>query len=109
MDYAVNHKEVCEAAKALTENENECDFKIAKSEDHLKNLLTPQYSWLFMHIGKLEKGVKFLVDLRTDILVRDGSNENAIKMLIFWGKNMIYENLYSRICYLNQQLKITTT
>lgn len=40
-----------------------------KLEEKLKNSLTPQYSWLFMHIGRLERGVKFLVDLRTDVLV----------------------------------------
>jgi hypothetical protein len=40
-----------------------------KAEEWLRNLLTPQYSWLFIHMGRLEKGVKFLVDLRTDILV----------------------------------------
>lgn len=66
--YAVNHKQVCQAAKVLAESDD-TDLKIVKTEDKLRNLLTPQYSWLFMHIGKLEKGVKFLVDLRTDVLV----------------------------------------
>jgi hypothetical protein len=41
-----------------------------KAEERLKYLLTPQYSWLFIHVGRLERGVKFLVDLRTDVLVR---------------------------------------
>ena len=40
-----------------------------KLEEKLKSSLTPQYSWLFMHVGRLERGVKFLVDLRTDVLV----------------------------------------
>jgi malonyl-CoA decarboxylase len=40
-----------------------------KGEEQLKNLLTPQYAWLFIHVGRLEKGVKFLVDLRTDVSV----------------------------------------
>jgi malonyl-CoA decarboxylase len=43
--------------------------QIMKAEERLKNLLTPQYSWLFVHVGRLERGVKFLVDLRTDVLV----------------------------------------
>lgn len=38
-------------------------------ERNLKNALTPDYQWLFIIIGRLESGVKFLVDLRTDILV----------------------------------------
>lgn len=43
--------------------------QIMKAEERLKNLLTPQYSWLFIYLGRLERGVKFLVDLRTDVLV----------------------------------------
>lgn len=38
-------------------------------EQNLKNILIPDYQWLFLIIGRIESGVKFLVDLRTDILV----------------------------------------
>lgn len=38
-------------------------------ERTLKNVLTPAYHWLFFMIGRLQHGVKFLVDLRTDVLV----------------------------------------
>jgi len=38
-------------------------------ERTLKNVLTPAYHWLFVIMGRLQHGVKFLVDLRTDILV----------------------------------------
>jgi len=44
--------------------------QIIKIQERLRNALTPQYSWLFSHVGRLENGVKFLVDLRTDVLVR---------------------------------------
>ncbi|KAK7872596.1 hypothetical protein R5R35_001934 [Gryllus longicercus] len=65
-EHSVDHKLICNAAKSLQE---ECDKNlIIKGEERLKNLLTPQYAWLFLHIGRLEKGVKFLVDLRTDLL-----------------------------------------
>jgi hypothetical protein len=51
-------------------HEDECNRRqIMKAEERLKDLLTPQYSWLFIHMGRLERGVKFLVDLRTDVLV----------------------------------------
>ena len=43
--------------------------QMIKFEDKLKVLLTPQYLNLFKLIGRLEKGVKFLVDMRTDVLV----------------------------------------
>lgn len=38
-------------------------------ERTLKDVLTPAYRWLFVIIGRLQYGVKFLVDLRTDVLV----------------------------------------
>jgi len=38
-------------------------------ERTLKDILTPAYHWLFVIIGRLQHGVKFLVDLRTDVLV----------------------------------------
>ncbi|KAJ9583825.1 hypothetical protein L9F63_021828 [Diploptera punctata] len=74
-EHAVDHQMVCKAARSLIAleqhqlKEEECDKRqIIKGEERLKSLLTPQYSWLFSHVGRLEKGVKFLVDLRTDVL-----------------------------------------
>ncbi|XP_069689854.1 malonyl-CoA decarboxylase, mitochondrial-like [Periplaneta americana] len=71
-EHAVDHQMVCKAAKSLVSlelHEDECDRRqVMKGEERLKNLLTPQYSWLFIHMGRLERGVKFLVDLRTDVL-----------------------------------------
>lgn len=40
-----------------------------KTEEKLRNELTPKYDWLFWYLGRLEHGVKFLVDLRRDVLV----------------------------------------
>ena len=40
-----------------------------KSEDRLRHVLSPLYMQLFNLIGQLEGGVKFLVDLRADLLV----------------------------------------
>lgn len=72
-DHAVDHQMVCKAAKSLVyieqKHEDECNRRqIMKAEEWLKNLLTPQYSWFFIHVGRLERGIKFLVDVRTDIL-----------------------------------------
>ncbi|EEB17700.1 malonyl-CoA decarboxylase, putative [Pediculus humanus corporis] len=73
-DYAVNHYKVFQLSETLakcsniSESDAKSDAKILKNEDQLRTILTPQYSWLFLNIGKLEKGVKFLVDLRTDVL-----------------------------------------
>ena len=42
---------------------------IGKSEDRLRHVLSPLHMQLFNLIGQLEGGVKFLVDLRADLLV----------------------------------------
>ncbi|KAK3918189.1 Malonyl-CoA decarboxylase, mitochondrial [Frankliniella fusca] len=69
-EYAIDHNAVRKAAEQmaqLQEKEN-LSKQFIKLEERLKNSLTAQYSWLFMHVGRLERGVKFLVDLRTDVL-----------------------------------------
>lgn len=68
-NHAVDHDRVHSAAQSLVELTDKIPAKLSKSEDNLRNALSPQYSWLFNRIGRLENGVKFLVDLRTDILV----------------------------------------
>lgn len=46
------------------------DAAILQAEKRLRQSLIPGYSTLFSHISRLGGGVKFLVDLRADLLVR---------------------------------------
>ena len=39
-------------------------------EERLRSALNAKYQQLFSQIGRVEGGVKFLVDMRADILVR---------------------------------------
>ena len=39
------------------------------SADRMRSALRPKFKTLFVHIGRVDGGVKFLVDLRADILV----------------------------------------
>jgi malonyl-CoA decarboxylase len=39
------------------------------TEERLRHTLIPQYQQLFSKIGRINGGVKFLVDMRADILV----------------------------------------
>lgn len=75
MEYAVDHNSVCETAQKLfTEPCNERQMII--HEKNLRNVLIPPYQWLFTIMGRLKHGVKFLVDLRTDILAILYCNNN---------------------------------
>ena len=42
---------------------------LLRAEERVRLALTPKYQQLFKYISHLENGVKFLVDLRADILV----------------------------------------
>ncbi|XP_031846449.1 malonyl-CoA decarboxylase, mitochondrial isoform X2 [Nomia melanderi] len=66
--YAVQHNDVYNIARKLIDTKLEEERRILTYERNLKNILVPDYQWLFLVIGRLESGVKFLVDLRTDIL-----------------------------------------
>ncbi|XP_078036562.1 malonyl-CoA decarboxylase, mitochondrial isoform X4 [Augochlora pura] len=67
-EYAIQHNNVYNMAKKLVSEEPNNETRILSYERNLKNILIPNYQWLFIIIGRLENGVKFLVDLRTDIL-----------------------------------------
>ena len=50
----------------------------------MRDALTPRYQWLFILMGRLEHGVKFLVDLRADVLVGvDAEDSNVSTILLF--------------------------
>lgn len=68
LQYAVQHNDICQVAKKLVSTEPENERQMIVHERTLKNVLTPAYHWLFFMIGRLQHGVKFLVDLRTDVL-----------------------------------------
>lgn len=67
--YGVDHAQVTELSEKLVQDQQKRDLgTVLQVEDRLRYYLTPQYKGLFCHISKLEGGVKFLVDLRADII-----------------------------------------
>lgn len=67
-EFNVNHDSVQSLAKGLLENHEQGEIYVLNGEEKLRKALTPLYQWLFSQIGRLEGGVKFLVDLRANIL-----------------------------------------
>jgi len=53
----------------FTSTMQDADASRMNLEEKLRNSLVPKYHWLFSQMGRLENGVKFLVDLRADLLV----------------------------------------
>ncbi|XP_066601656.1 malonyl-CoA decarboxylase, mitochondrial-like [Prorops nasuta] len=66
--FGVQHKNVIETAKKMVDTEINNERRMISCEKILKNSLIPPYQWLFIMIGRLEHGVKFLVDIRKDVL-----------------------------------------
>ncbi|XP_038149894.1 malonyl-CoA decarboxylase, mitochondrial [Cyprinodon tularosa] len=64
----VDHKLVSELAVKLLDTQRRDQATILQAEDRLRYSLTPRYKQLFSHVSRVEGGVKFLVDLRADLL-----------------------------------------
>ncbi|XP_007553332.1 malonyl-CoA decarboxylase, mitochondrial isoform X2 [Poecilia latipinna] len=64
----VDHKTVSELATKLLDTQRRDQATILQAEDRLRYSLTPRYKQLFSHVSRVEGGVKFLVDLRADLL-----------------------------------------
>ncbi|XP_061532310.1 malonyl-CoA decarboxylase, mitochondrial isoform X2 [Phycodurus eques] len=67
-DFGVDHKSVSELAGKLLDSQLRDLATILQVEDRLRYSLTPRYKQLLNHISRAEGGVKFLVDLRADVL-----------------------------------------
>ncbi|XP_041853337.1 malonyl-CoA decarboxylase, mitochondrial [Melanotaenia boesemani] len=67
-DYGVDHKSISELAVKLLDIQLRDLATILQVEDRLRYGLTPRYKQFLSHISKAEGGVKFLVDLRADVL-----------------------------------------
>ncbi|KAL2093094.1 hypothetical protein ACEWY4_010406 [Coilia grayii] len=67
-EYGVDHKGVSELAGKLLETQLRDAATILQVEDRLRYSLTPRYRQLLSHISRVEGGVKFLVDLRADVI-----------------------------------------
>ncbi|XP_065893587.1 malonyl-CoA decarboxylase, mitochondrial-like isoform X2 [Dysidea avara] len=69
-DLGVDHDRVREQVQRhiTLHNEGRGIPAIVKSEDRMRHALSPLYMQLFNLIGQLEGGVKFLVDLRADLI-----------------------------------------
>uniref|UniRef100_A0A8C4U939 Malonyl-CoA decarboxylase, mitochondrial n=1 Tax=Falco tinnunculus TaxID=100819 RepID=A0A8C4U939_FALTI len=69
-DFGVDHGRVAEfSAKVLQAREQQRELgALLQAEDRLRYYLSPQYRGLFQHLGRLEGGLRFLVELRGDLV-----------------------------------------
>ncbi|XP_066540363.1 malonyl-CoA decarboxylase, mitochondrial [Hoplias malabaricus] len=67
-EFGVDHRGVSDLALKLLDTQLRDPATVLQVEDRLRYSLTPRYRHLLGHISRVEGGVKFLVDLRADIL-----------------------------------------
>uniref|UniRef100_UPI00398EB9D7 malonyl-CoA decarboxylase, mitochondrial n=1 Tax=Pristiophorus japonicus TaxID=55135 RepID=UPI00398EB9D7 len=67
-EYGADHDRVAELCGRVAEAQSRGLGALLQAEDRLRHSLTPRYKFLIGHISRLEDGVKFIVDLRADVL-----------------------------------------
>lgn len=67
-DFGVDHRSVSELAVKLLDAQLRDPATVLQAEDRLRYHLTPRYKQLLSHTSRVEGGVKFLVDLRADLI-----------------------------------------
>uniref|UniRef100_A0A8D0GUW9 Malonyl-CoA decarboxylase, mitochondrial n=1 Tax=Sphenodon punctatus TaxID=8508 RepID=A0A8D0GUW9_SPHPU len=69
-DFGAEHGRVAElSAKVLQARQEQREpGALLQAEDRLRYYLSPRYRGLFQHLGRLEGGLRFLVELRGDLL-----------------------------------------
>ncbi|XP_057324378.1 malonyl-CoA decarboxylase, mitochondrial-like [Microplitis mediator] len=93
LKYGVDHKHICHLADKLLCTEGDNYQQLLARETTLKKALTPRYHWLFILMGRLEGGVKFLVDLRTDVLELLSESADTEKSAIMQQLNLTLHDL----------------
>ncbi|MGH0115172.1 UNVERIFIED_CONTAM: hypothetical protein FKN15_070692 [Acipenser sinensis] len=67
-DFGVDHKCVAELCANVMDSQKRDISTVLQAEDRLRYCLTPRYKVLLNHISRVEGGVKFLVDLKADVI-----------------------------------------
>ncbi|CAL1547483.1 unnamed protein product [Lymnaea stagnalis] len=67
-NYGIHPENVVTVAKTAVAVKDKGDVSLLASSEKLRSSLKPKFKTLFTHIGRVDGGVKFLVDCRADVL-----------------------------------------
>ncbi|XP_034948806.1 malonyl-CoA decarboxylase, mitochondrial-like [Chelonus insularis] len=93
LKYGINHDYIRNLSEKLSSAKPENYHQRLAWENTLKKALTPHYQWLFILMGRLEYGVKFLVDLRTDVLELLSATDDIEKSVTMQQLNLTLHDL----------------
>lgn len=66
--YGVNQGHIVAVAQQVVASQDRGEAALLKVEERMRGVLAARYQLLFSHVGRIQDGVKFLVDMRADIL-----------------------------------------
>ncbi|KAL4233761.1 hypothetical protein ACF0H5_008439 [Mactra antiquata] len=75
-NYGVNQDDIVNTVKQFIASKERGEVIMLRIEERLRGALSAKYQILFSDIGRIEDGVKFLVDMRADILRLIGSTKD---------------------------------
>ncbi|KAK3577387.1 hypothetical protein CHS0354_032235 [Potamilus streckersoni] len=93
--YGANQDSVVQVSQSLVAAQERGEAILLKVEERLRHTLIPRYQHLFSQIGRIEGGVKFLVDLRADILTFMGSSTVETDIAYVRTMNNVLRDLLS--------------
>ncbi|XP_046368962.1 malonyl-CoA decarboxylase, mitochondrial-like isoform X1 [Haliotis rufescens] len=91
--YGINHDYVMQLSRNLPAAQDRSEAMLLKTEERLRGALMPRYQQLFGQIGKVDSGVKFLVDMRVDVLNSMSTCTNEVDMAYYQALNLSLKEL----------------
>ncbi|RUS86163.1 hypothetical protein EGW08_006057 [Elysia chlorotica] len=92
-EFGIDKGNLLAVAKSVASTKNKDDPNLLPSADRLRMTLRPKHKTLFTHLSRVPGGVKFLVDLRADILNFKQSNISQIDSALFQELNSTLREL----------------
>ncbi|PVD28923.1 hypothetical protein C0Q70_11518 [Pomacea canaliculata] len=91
--HGINQDNVIQGAQTLAVSQERGEAFVLKAMERLRASMTPSYQSLLQQIGRIEGGVKFLVDLRSDILNCITSSTSELDSAHFQALNRLLQEL----------------
>ncbi|CAL1548406.1 unnamed protein product [Lymnaea stagnalis] len=92
-NYGIHPENVVTVAKTAVAVKDKGDVSLLASSEKLRSSLKPKFKTLFTHIGRVDGGVKFLVDCRADVLSIKQSCTSEMDVALFQELNIALMDL----------------
>jgi len=92
-EYGFDKNIVKDHARNLSTAAQKSENNLYSSADRMRSALRPKFKTLFVHIGRVDGGVKFLVDLRADILGMRQKSSNETDVTLYQELNSALRDL----------------